>query len=65
MCMELMFFDFCYKSRMKIAVTEAPWRLAGSRRRQYWKESVCVVVVVVVRMMMRKAEGELSEMRKA
>ena len=28
--MEDMFFDFCYKSQMKIAVPEAPWRLPSS-----------------------------------
>ena len=30
MCMELMFFDFCYKSRMKMRASEAHWRLPSS-----------------------------------
>ena len=30
MCMELMFFDFCYKSRMKIIASEVYWRIPSS-----------------------------------
>ena len=30
LCMELMFFDFCYKSRRKIIASEGHWRLPSS-----------------------------------
>ena len=30
MCMELMFFDFCYKTRTKLAAPEGNWRLPSS-----------------------------------
>ena len=43
--MELMFFDFCYKSRMKMRASDPSWRLPSS---PIVEKNMCIFYVVVV-----------------